>query len=276
MPVIDFGALFPDPRANRLEHYQLRRRKDGTRSFVLLRGCEEIVTQVVDLFGDRNPERLHPQPPVVPADSEVRWTHVIAFDGSVTGKDRSALDLLSQVLTLRPVRELDLGLGLDFYKLPPDEADDRWRDTEVGALVNKKYWTSRPDLRREAGGTLADKLTSVASSHPRYSRATYIVAIPGTNHDFGERLARGVAKRLDLPVCTAACGAEHHRAAKEGHLSYELESYLLPAPMRGQVVLVVDDVWRTGRTMRSVAAATKAEGATETLGLVAARTMRNY
>lgn len=278
MPVIDFGALLPDTRGNRLEAYRFRRRRHDDVSFVLLRAAPEIVKQVRQFLRDRNAQWVDPEG-LAPPDDEVRYTDALFFDGPPTTDLQRMLDLLTEVLTFRKIDELSLGLSLDFYSRPSEDpwAVDDFKRTDAGQLVHVgKYWKSDADAQERAGRELSDRLAHVARRHPTYRRADRVIAVPGTKHDFGERLARGVAKRLDLPVCTAVCDAENHSEAKEGHSSYALEPYHLPVSVDDEVVIVVDDVYRSGRTMRSVADAAWTAGAAKVLGLVGARTLRNH
>ena len=62
--------------------------------------------------------------------------------------------------------------------------------------------------------------------------------------------------------------------AKEGHVGTDLEPYEIDGnEVRGGKVLIVDDVYKSGISMRSVAKAAVDAGATSVLGIVGARTL---
>lgn len=277
MPAIsyDFGAVVDtDPRGNRLEGYKVRRRNDGQEFYVCLRGAPEIVEQVPQALAGWNFAPLDRQ--AVDPDHRPRWTHVYRFHGPYTTVLRDLLDLLGEVLTLRRVPELRTVLAMDFYKIPDDDVPpQQWPDTEAGHFVNVgKYWTSDPAAQVHAGRGLSSLLADAICRHPTYAAADRIVAVPGTNHDFGERLAYTVGKYTDKPVTTAVCQEPRDRPAKEGN-SWGLSRYSIPVAVAGESVIIVDDVYRSGGTMRGVASAALGAGARDVLGLVGARTMRS-
>lgn len=262
-------SLQTDSRGNRLEDYLVCPREGTGEHDVLLRCCNEIAQQVGKALESKNPKPIEPQ--LVDPQSD-RWTYGFSYDGPYTTRLRDLLELLECVLTFPPIPELTLGLALDFYTNPPDPDNgiSGWTYTEAGDLVHRGKYRGQDD----AGRQLADRLAEVITKHPAFRDADHIIAAPGTEHRFGERLARGVAKRVDMPACAAVCDAEDHRPAKAGHASAALEPYHLPISVDDEVVIIVDDVFRTGRTMRGIAAAAWAAGAREVLGLVAARTRR--
>jgi pyrimidine operon attenuation protein/uracil phosphoribosyltransferase len=185
-------------------------------------------------------------------------------------------ELLEVVLTLRRAQELESILALDWYMVPPD-ADDpasQWTHTATGDLVYRKYFTNNAPQVNAAGSKLSDHLADVVRKHPRYSAADAVLVVPGTKHTFGERLARSVASRTGKEKIETKCLATDHAEAKAGHTSFDLEPYSVPRDVSGKAVIIVDDVFRSGRTMRSVAASARSAGACAVLGLVACRTMR--
>ena len=260
--------LDADSRANRLDRYRVSCRSDQSEFYVQLCCVQEIASQVEKALG-----HLHCRP--APGGG-VQWTHRFRFDGPYHRSLRDFLDLLKRVLTLTPVSELDCALVLDFYKVPdPDLAPTDWANTEVGERVNRaKYWATDPVEQRRAGRWLADALAEVVEQHSGYQSADAIVAVPGTQTEFGDKLARAVAHRVGKPLVRAVASSKDRRPAKEGHATGGLEQFIVPSLDAGTEVIIVDDVYRSGKTMRGVAVAARAAGAGSVLGLVAARTMR--
>jgi len=259
----------PDSRGNRLERYWVGMRPDRSEYYVHLHCADEIASQV------RNVLRPLEVADCLRGQDVLEWTHRLSFSGPYTTLHRDLLELLTTVLTLPPVLELNLVLALDFHKVPPDLAAGRtdWGWTDTGRLVYRKYFKDSPAEQRRAGGALADRLTDVVTTHPLYRDAETIIAVPGTEHDFGQRLAGGVAVRCQKQLVTARRIATNRiRPAKEGEQSeVSFDCSELP---KGATAIVVDDVYRSGRTMGRVALAAWSAGASNVVGLTATRTMR--
>lgn len=260
---LSWADALADSRGNRLDQYESKRITSSDQHFIQTKCCTDVVRQVELALEGRNPRR---------ADPLSGWNFRIDYDGVYTEAIRDALDLLKAVLTLRQ-RGLDGALALDFYKIPEDGVDPRqWADTRAGGLVHKgKYWGNSL-----AGTELADWIAATIRSHPGYMSADVVVRIPGTKHDFGERLAKGVAARLEIPCVSSKRMFVPTQQAKEGHVGTDLEPYEIDGnEVRGGKVLIVDDVYKSGISMRSVAKAAVDAGATSVLGIVGARTLSN-
>lgn len=213
-------------------------------------------------------------------DEEIRQdcTNAWEFFGTLPSMADEMLAVLREVLTLQdPVGML--AIALDFYKDPEEtEAGTLWHDTIAGAMVNRaKYWAS-PVVQEEAWNDMAKSLSSLISRHPALRTADVIVSVPGhdtTNWSVSETVAQRTAALAGLPfVRTGAKHAQRPEAKGEGErvdLSHEFD-VVLPASAR--VVLVVDDVMKSGDTMNAVRLAAKRAGAEHVYGLVCARTRR--
>jgi hypothetical protein len=258
-------CVFEDSRGNRLEKYRAVtiRRPSGDRHVINALCCTSVARQLELVLAGRNPRRVDPV-------GDGTWSHAVEYVGPFTTKVKSGLDLLQEVLTVPSSSDLDGVFALDFYKVPPTDESPEWTDTLAGGLVRRgKYWSVF-----EAGRELADSLAALVRHHPYLTDASQVLAIPGTKNTFGERLAGGVADRLSLPCVRASLPpGTTLKPAKEGHESNTLRPYELARAVSNKV-LIVDDVYRSGLSMRSLAAVAKAKGATAVLGVVGARTMR--
>jgi adenine/guanine phosphoribosyltransferase-like PRPP-binding protein len=254
-----------DSRGNRLIDFQAVRKPDGSESYIDMKCCDEIAHQVVLALTGRDPELRQGKGP---------WTHRCAYSGPYTTTIKDALELLQENLTLcvNSSPELDGLLALDFYKIPDSEVESKdWENTEVGGLVNAgKYWR-KGAARRE----LAAQITSAIQAHPYFAAVDSVVSIPGTKHNFGELLADTVAQNLGVPLVPAQRDTQPEHAAKEGFERARVEEMSVELSLSGQRVLVVDDVYRSGISMRSAASAARRAGAQSVLGIACARTLRN-
>lgn len=259
--------LAADSRGNRLQKYRVTQNADGSELYVDLLCVQEIDSQILEAL----PAARELQPDLW------EWSHRIRFNPPYYTTHRDLFDLLQHVLTLTPVPEIDIAIVLDFYKIPDDTTSpDDWKNTEAGELVSRaKYWARWPGVQKKHGGLLADRLAEVIRLHPIYQAATSIVSVPGTKPaSFGEKLAQAVASRVSLNVVPARRLSSMGAPAKQGHQSAWPVACAVDADLSGKVVIVVDDVYRSGGTMRGVAAAARQAGAVRVLGLAGARTLR--
>ena len=259
-----------DSRGNRLLDYRFTQDRVGPNHYVNVRCTESVAAHVEDLLSTKNPRRY-----LLPSGSD--WTHCFRFDGPYRDDLRDTLELLKDVLHVPVCENLDGMFALDFYKEPPPEDDPSWGWTEVGDLIYRaKYWRSDPNEQRRSEAKLADLLADAVQRHKLMRGVDYIVAVPGSSTpSFGESLAGAVASRCTVPIVGARlCPGSNPGPAKEGHIAGTRREYQLGQSVEGCDILVVDDVYRSGTTMRSVALAARAAGAQRVFGFVGARTHR--
>lgn len=270
--LIDFNAYVPDSRANRLEDHLVRKVKNSTRERLYLRGPQEIakqVTWILERLG-RNPRALS-----LREEDGSEWTHRFEFDGPLPDEVVKSLAHFKSALTLVDREPLHAGTALDFYSVPEAGVDPReWPRTEVGSLVYRAKYRQSSD----ALGALSDRLAEVATQHALYQAADMVLSVPGhdtSKQSFGEQLAYEVAQKVGLPLLKTECSRQLRPEAKAGLETAELETLFEVEPaVQDGVVLIVDDVYRSGSTLTAVARAAERVGARGRLGLVGARTLK--
>lgn len=276
MPKVKWPAVFPDSRGNKLERYRFLRTKpvgdDAMYWWLVAAAAEEVAEALLAAL----PE------PVMQADTsktiDGRWSHEWRFGAptapSAEGEQvEQVCDLLSQVLTLTRSPELDHAIAGDFYKIPPDEEAGRgWENTEFGELVHRAKYYSDPE-QTQAGVELCDRLADIVRGHPLLRRATKVVVTPSTKTGTSERMGNGLARRLGLETITATKVGGSMGEAKAGRSTYELDTYEIHGDALSEHVLIVDDVYKSGVTMRSIAQALKDKEPLSIMGIVGARTM---
>lgn len=215
--------------------------------------------------------------PALPAARAAEYDTCLHWpDGFPEGAEQ-LIGLLSEALVL-PTRDdrIELALALDWYKvLNPDIASTEWENTEVGQLVNKaKYWRSSPSTRRSAAHQLIDRLSVAIDRHPALSAAPSLVSVPGSTGDgvsVGEYIAAGVAEQAGKVLVKARGPAREAR--KVGGAPGGLDDiFHLPSSIDGACV-VIDDVYKSGVTMRATALAARQAGASAVYCLAAAKTI---
>jgi len=265
----------PDRRGNRLAAY-LFTHTPGVRMHHLYLQCsDDIAAQFLDL----DHCGVHYRRADL-ADKE--WTHRLDADGPPDPRVRSLADLLRDVITLPVPSPMSVALALDWYKIPAGGAHPcEWPNTPTAQMVRRgKYWKEKPRTVEAAGRWLAQRFDEVVTRHPTLATAEIIVVVPG--HDrtllsFGERLAATVATRRGLVEIRVESRQEFRPQAKSRGSSstHDLDGeFSIEQTLSGSHALIIDDVFRTGSTLRAVARAARAAGAGRISGLVCARTLR--
>lgn len=204
------------------------------------------------------------------------WNHVYRYPSPRLITVDELCTLLREVLTLVPVPELDTILALDFYKRPdPAVPQVEWQNTTAGGLCNRlKFWKGDPAAQAEAAFELVHRLSRAIGRHPLYNVAELLVVVPSTRSGVSESLGQEVATELRRPYQIARETTGAAWQAKAGTDGQPPRHYTVTGGVAGRSVIVIDDVYRSGSSMRGVGAACRRAGATRVLGLVAARTLR--
>jgi hypothetical protein len=265
----------PDRRGNRLAAYLFTNSSDLHRHHLDLRCSDDIAAQFLDLGHCGVRYRR-----VEPAHDE--WTHRLEAEGPPDLRARSLADVLQDVITLRAPPPMSLALVLDSYRTPvADVEPNAWPYTTTAGMVRRgKYWKERPRTVEAAGRWLADRLGEVLTRHPTLATADVVVVVPG--HDrtllsFGERLAATVGAQHGLTEIRMQSRREFRPEAKSrgsDHADDLDGEFSIADELGGRHALVIDDVVRSGTTLRAVAKAARAAGADRISGLVCVRTLR--
>jgi hypothetical protein len=277
MPAEHEPVFVPDRRGNRLERHVFEVAADGRSHRLLLRASSEIARQFERMSG------IGYRPTECAELASAGWTHCLEARGMPAPSTRDLADLLAEVITLPISRSIDFAIAMDWYKVAADDIDPReWRNTPDGQRVYVgKYWISSPDARAAAGRSLVRRLVSATQRHPSLTTsANVVVAVPG--HDraylsFGERLAASVSNILGLPLVRVTTPYEFRPPAKDLPTDSDNRTWdglSVTEDLSGCTALIIDDVFRTGRTMSAVGSAVMRAGAIRACGLVAVRTMR--
>jgi adenine/guanine phosphoribosyltransferase-like PRPP-binding protein len=270
---IEFPPFFPDSRGNRLENAKTRAVQDSEDVRLYLCGPEEVAVQIEWVLESSGAKRI-----ALDDGQKAHWTHRIHIKGGMTEPAKKTIALLQKVLTLTAKPPLDAAIALDFYKDPNSHDDPmKWKDTGAGAMVHTAKYLGHPEALDDLAGSLA----RVIAEHPIYAAADFVVAVPGHKANvksFGERLAEAVAKKVGKPVIRPTTANQERQPAKEreqGAAAHSLDGeFTFDSQVAGRVLIVIDDVCRSGSTMAAIAKAGKDAGSVSVLGLVGAQTMR--
>jgi hypothetical protein len=272
VPILRMSPFLLDSRGNRLHRYEVRQLRGTEERRIYLFGPAAVATQVEWVLQNQGCRSLELE------DQQRReWTHRYRVDGPVSSDVRGMLDLLKEVLTLEAPTPINTALALDFYKDPDSNEDPmQWANTRAGNLVNLGKYQGSVRANKQLTGLLVD----VIDRHPIFRAADLVISVPGSNSavvGFGQQLATAVARDAGKTLVPARARSAVRPAAKnrdQGQIMDLTEEFIVGPEANGRVAIVVDDVYRSGGTMRAVALAARRAGAVGVLGLVGARTMR--
>jgi hypothetical protein len=267
----DPAKLFkPDRRGDRLDDWNWEH--VGQERLLLLRGSDETAHHVcmglpgavsVDLYPKHRP----------------RWTHRLRLRTSADVTE--LLTLLQRVLVLPVPDELDAAIALDLYSRPCPTGTNGLAYTSVGELIRQiKYENRNRDKVRSAGQSLSGSLTEVVLTHPWFRSCDFIAPVPGhdrTRLSASVRIGATIARDAEKTQISVTSRREFRRPAKDMsrvERAQLMDEYSIDEDLTGRTVLVVDDVYHTGSTMRGVARAARHAGASAVLGLAGARNLR--
>jgi adenine/guanine phosphoribosyltransferase-like PRPP-binding protein len=249
-------------QGNRLKEFELGTAGDSLRQVILLGSCKDVANAI---------NRSLLDPTSIVNEGPGSWPYCINAEIRDPVELTDLLTLFREILTLTRTEGLDEAFALDFHTDPGSETGGIFNRTAIGELALQGKYRSN----REAGSALADRLSQVALAHPRLRQTTVVVSVEGTNNTFGEQLAGGVARRMNVPFIRAHWTEKPKTPAKDGRANLELQNCTIDGDFNDDSVLIVDDMWRTGVSLKSVAAQARAMGADEVFGLCCTRTLRN-
>jgi len=259
----------PDRRGDRLDDWTWEH--VGQERLLLLRGSDETAHHVCMGFPGAVSVDLYPK-------HRPRWTHRLRLR---TGADVTELLLLLQRVVVLPVPdELDAAIALDLYSRPCPTGTNGLAYTSVGELIHRiKYENRDRDKVISAGRSLSGSLTEVVLTHPWFQSCDLILPVPGhdrTRLAASVRIGATIAQDTGKARSSVTSRQEFRRSAKDMNRSERaqlMDEYSIEQDLTDRTVLVVDDVYQTGSTMRGVARAARRAGASTILGLVGARTL---
>jgi hypothetical protein len=233
-----------------------------------LRCTNDVAAQIERRFGSLLGSRMP-----IRAQDQGEWTHRYPLGRQLTEEEAGFLELLTRVLTLRLGPPVTVAIALDYYKDPSSaENPQLWANTRVGELVHQGKYAGAD----RAGRALAMELSQFMDRHPDLRIAEAVVSVPSHSaRRFSERLAGVVGRLRGIPLIELRDDTTEQMKDTDPSSRPKSKLSIKNEAVAGKAVVVIDDVVRTGESLRSVAAFLKASGAREVSALVAVRTMRN-
>jgi hypothetical protein len=262
----------PDSRGAKLIEYKVSPNpRDESQEVLLVCASPEIEAQIeVVAGGDYLKGNLSDK-------AASKYTSGYRFHRAVGADLISFMKLLQTVVTLTENEDIEVSISLDWYK----ESDEfgGLQNTTMGTLVNRTKHAPHPEWSgsRTAWASMVDVMVSFIQTHPFYRTADIITAPPGhlaDGNSWGERLAKAVASATGQTF-VPMIGQGPRPARKEAdNADLDLSNeFTMTQTVEGQKVVVIDDVYHTGITLRGAAMACRRAGAAEVLTATVARTL---
>ena len=165
----------------------------------------------------------------------------------------------------------------------PESGEPDWQLTRIGKMVNRAKSYSFTTGNKPAAKELAAKYLFWLKRHPLYMRADALIAAPPGNKEKAFDLPEFVAHEIcsELGVRVIVCEKTKTTLPQKdiGDDPKELEenlrgSYKIEGDLSGKTILVIDDIYKSGGTVKELVRACREAGATTVLSLVATKTAK--
>lgn len=185
---------------------------------------------------------------------------------------------LNQPIPQRLLGPWEQGWALDLYSRFLGETRQR---SDTGKLVCRYKYRGRIDLADK----LADRLILLIREHPELETADWIVPIPPSTarlYDPMCLLGQVLARRLSLPlradllVKTRATDRQKDMLTRAQKRANVAGAFAVQGDMRGKRLLVLDDLYDSGETLKEVTRVLKRAGAASVKVLTLTRTIHAH
>ena len=166
------------------------------------------------------------------------------------------------------------GWALDIYS---HHAASTWQHTEIGRLILKYKYRGRIDL----ADRLADRILALMEQHTDLKAIDAIVPVPPSTerlYDPVSLLGQVLARRLGVPLLNGALRKTRATARQKdmrtrAHKRANVAGvFTVQSNVRGKSLLVLDDLYDSGETLKEVTRVLKRAGARSVKVLALART----
>lgn len=184
----------------------------------------------------------------------------------------------NQPIPQRLLGPWEQGWALDLYSRFVGEARQR---SETGRLVRRYKYRGRIDL----ADTLADRLVRLIEKHPELKAVDGLLTIPPSTprlYDPIYLLAQVLTRRLGLPLCvdllvkTRATERQKDMRTRVQKRANVADAFAVCGDVRGRSLLILDDLYDSGETLKEVTCVLKRAGARSVKVLTLTRTRHTH
>lgn len=230
----------------------------------------------------------------------------LAFPGLIVRKGRQDIDLDSLTVqqayhlagsipdettlvdSLRASKELlsvldscQASFCLDMYRVPAeeDESPEEWPYTDIGLRVYQAKYRGSDSARED----VYEALLGAIQRHPVLRKIEILVAMPpssdhGARPDCPREWSRSLARQLDLPLAavrrTRVANSQKNFGDPDERKANQQGSMEASEDIQGRRILVIDDLYMLGDSVKEIARAARVAGAAEVFSLCAVKTAK--
>lgn len=197
--------------------------------------------------------------------------HIAGLDMEQEGRVRAVLNM-AHIFHTDGDECPDLCLALDWQMNP-----NPWVRTEVGEIEYRAKWDDDPAAARQA----AWMLYRIVRLHAEMRAARHVIA-PPSSHAFAGGLAGDLAKRLGVPKRGTVKASKIQGQIASGERDFDIlcerqvGTIEVQASSLSGSVLVVDDLYYSGGTIREITRQCRALGAKRILALTVTKSRRHH
>ncbi len=203
------------------------------------------------------------------------------LEGTLPEQHEISAFLESSKVAISVIDGCDTSFCLDMYRLPAeeDESPEEWHYTPIGfSVFRAKYRSSSADSK-----LVAEALLAGVQRHKALQRATTIVAMPsssdhGSRPDCPRAWAGTLASALGIDVMAVTrvrdASSQKNFVDLDQRKANQHGSMSAPAEVRGQSILVVDDLYMLGDSVREIARALRGGRCCQVFSICAAKTAK--
>lgn len=194
------------------------------------------------------------------------------------------LKILKWTVTISDDADESHALYLHYLPHPTDDPYvPMWKPTRIGNLIRKAKSYGPTSGSKSAASELSKKIEYWILRHPRYRMSDVIISAPPGNPNKTFDLPLHIANYLSaiMKYCLGTCEKiQPMRQQKSLEQNYQtLQSnvtgkFKVDIDLRDKSVIVLDDLYQSGETLRELARACRAAGAKNVLSLAASKTAK--
>lgn len=162
--------------------------------------------------------------------------------------------------------------------------DGQWEKTNLGKQIDEVRGGGQinSEIYRDQIDNIAHRFSEWITAHPKYAQCQIIAAAPAHNpaktFQFPPEIAWRVARTLEIEILNLqSTSRTSHQDLNDDALPTIEEvanMTIIPRDLHGHAILLIDDVYRSGRTIEGTTRALRAAGASRIYALVATKTAR--
>nr|HDM60010.1 ComF family protein [Bacillota bacterium] len=215
-----------------------------------------------------------------PSTKSVNYTYIKGATSQEIEELGKYLQLLKHILVLRLNKNLE-----NYFKDELDQCfalDFNLEDSETYTDVGQLEYEAKYNRDQQCANKLAKRLAGVCASHPNLNEVDCIAAVPGNpGKEFHlpdllvEKMGEYLSRDTGLDLRKSRSTPQLKNLPLEEKIETLKDVFVLDDDVKGESILLVDDLYQSGTTMWTLARFLKENGADKVYGLVCVKSWRD-